>query len=94
MSKAVSSVTFTNSNPAINSLNNIRAYVYHDVQARMDLGEEKKFSLYFGIDNLFDEQPPYLPNPPFSASITGTETQADVYDPFGRRFYAGIRFKI
>jgi outer membrane receptor protein involved in Fe transport len=94
MSKAVSSVTFTNSNPAINSLNNIRAYVYHDVQARMDLGEEKKFSLYFGIDNLFDEQPPYLPNPPFSASIIGTETQADVYDPFGRRFYAGIRFKI
>lgn len=94
MSKAVSSVTFTNSNPAINELNNIRAYIYHDVQARMDVGEDKKFSLYFGIDNLFDEQPPYLPNPPFAASITGTETQADVYDPFGRRFYAGVRFKI
>ena len=93
-SKAVSSVTFTNSNAAINALNNIREYIYHDVQLRWDLGEEKKFSLYFGVDNLFDEQPPYLPSPPFTASITGTETQADVYDPFGRRFYAGIRVKI
>jgi iron complex outermembrane recepter protein len=95
MSKAVSSVTFTNSNPDIDALNDIRPYMYHDIQLRFDLGkgEEDRFGLYFGVDNLFDEQPPYLPNPPFAASITGTETQADVYDPFGRRFYAGLRVK-
>ncbi len=92
-SKAVSSVTFTNSNPAIVALNNIPQYIYHDLQLRWDVGPEKKFGLYFGVDNLFDEEPPYLPNPPFAASITGTETQADVYDPFGRRFYAGVRVK-
>lgn len=93
MSKAVSSVTFTNSNPAIERLNNIRDYIYHDVQLGFDVGETDNFSLYMGVDNLFDEQPPYLPSPPFTASITGTETQADVYDPFGRRFYAGLRVK-
>lgn len=95
MSKAVSSVTFTNSNPDIVALNDIRPYMYHDIQLRFDLGQEdeEQFALYFGVDNLFDEQPPYLPNPPFGNSITGTETQADVYDPFGRRFYAGLRVK-
>ena len=93
MSKAVSSVTFTNSNPAIEKLNKIPAYIYHDVQLKLDVGEKKLFSFYGGVDNLFDEQPPYLPNPPFSSSITGTETQADVYDPFGRRFYVGLRAK-
>ena len=92
MSKAVSSVTFTNSNPAIERLNNIRAYIYHDAQLRFDIGKDGMFSLYTGVDNLFDEEPPYLPGPPF-ASVTGTETQADVYDPFGRRFYAGLRVK-
>ena len=92
-SKAVSSVTFTNSNPDIVALNNIKSYLYHDIQLRYDLGEDKRFGIYFGVDNLFDKQPPYLPNPPFAASITGTETQADVYDPFGRRFYAGVRVK-
>ena len=95
MSKAVSSVTFTNSNPDIDALNDIRPYMYHDIQLRFGLGkaEEDRFSLYFGVDNLFDEKPPYLPNPPFGASPIGTETQADVYDPFGRRFYAGLRVK-
>lgn len=92
MSKAVSSVTFTNSNPAIERLNNIRAYIYHDAQLRFNIGKDGRFSLYTGVDNLFDEKPPYLPGPPF-ASVTGTETQADVYDPFGRRFYAGVRVK-
>lgn len=69
--------------------------MYYDIQLRFDLGEgdQDRFGLYFGVDNLFDEQPPYLPNPPSGNSITGTETQADVYDPFGRRFYAGLRVK-
>jgi iron complex outermembrane recepter protein len=90
-SSAVSSVTFTNSNPAIVALNNIRPYIYHDVQLRWDVDSERKLGFYVGVDNLFNEQPPYLPNPPFANSITGTETQADTYDPYGRRFYAGVR---
>ncbi|MEH3047046.1 TonB-dependent receptor domain-containing protein [Sphingomonas adhaesiva] len=93
LSPAVSSVTFTNSNAAIEALNRIPAYSYHDLQLRWDGGTDKKFGFYVGVDNIFDKQPPYLPNPPFSNSITGTETQADVYDVFGRRFYAGIRAK-
>jgi outer membrane receptor protein involved in Fe transport len=44
------------------------------------------------VDNLFDKDPPFLPSG-FSSSITGTETAADVYDPFGRRFYAGAQVR-
>jgi iron complex outermembrane recepter protein len=54
----------------------------------------KKIRLYFGVDILFDGQPPYLQDPSFAVSITGTETPADVFDSFGRRFYAGGRVKI
>ena len=88
---AVSSVTFTNTNPAIEALNRIPVYTYHDLQLRWNVDPEKRFSFYVNVNNVFDKQPPYLPNPPFTNSITGTETQADVYDPLGRSFLAGIR---
>ncbi|QPQ55234.1 TonB-dependent receptor [Allosphingosinicella flava] len=91
LSKAVSSSTFTNSNPDIVAMNKIPSYLYHDVQLRYNIGDGNEFSLYGGVNNVFDKKPPFLPNPPFTASITGTETQADVYDPFGRRFYIGVR---
>ena len=93
-SSAFSSVTFANSNPAIVALNSIPQYIYHDVQVRWDIDAERKFGFYVGVDNLFNAQPPYLPSPPFTNSITGTETQADTYDPYGRRFYIGLRIKI
>jgi iron complex outermembrane receptor protein len=89
-SKVVHSVTFTNTNPDLLEMNNIPAFTYHDIQLRYDLDSQPSFSIYGGVDNLFDKQPPFLPSPPF-ASITGTETQADVYDPIGRRFYIGVR---
>ncbi|KQT32045.1 hypothetical protein ASG29_09330 [Sphingomonas sp. Leaf412] len=88
---AVSSVTFANSNPAIEALNKIPVYTYHDLQLRWNVDPEQRFSFYFNVNNVFDKQPPFLPGSPFAASITGTETQADVYDPVGRSFIAGIR---
>lgn len=88
---AVSSVTFANSNPAIEALNRIPVYTYHDLQLRLNLDAEKRFSFYVNVNNVFDKQPPFLPGSPFAASITGTETQADVYDPVGRSFIAGVR---
>ncbi|WP_324749173.1 TonB-dependent receptor [Sphingomonas sp. LY54] len=93
MSDAVSSAIFTHANPDIVAMNKIDSYFYHDLQFRWDVGEDRRFGFYAGVDNVFDKKPPFLPSPPFNNSVTGTETQADVYDPFGRRFYAGVQVR-
>jgi hypothetical protein len=77
----------------LDQLNRIKAAFYNDVQFRYDLGSKRQFGLYVGVDNLLDRKPPFLPGTPFTFSATGTETAADVYDPFGRRFYAGAQLK-
>ncbi|WP_313437642.1 TonB-dependent receptor plug domain-containing protein [Novosphingobium sp.] len=91
MSGAKADENFTNANPAIVALNDVKSYMYHDVQARFDV-MDKKAAFYVGVDNLFDKKPPYLPGAQFAVSPTGAETAADVYDPFGRRFYVGFQF--
>jgi outer membrane receptor protein involved in Fe transport len=53
----------------------------------------KKTELYFGLDNAFDTKaPPIISGLP--GDVTGTETDGGTYDPIGRRWYAGIRFKL
>lgn len=76
--------------PDLDRLNSVSAQFYHDIQLRLAAGEQRQFEFYFGIDNVFDNNPPFIPMG-FASSITGTETAADTYDPFGRRFYAGFR---
>lgn len=75
------------------SHNKIKARVYNDVQFRARVGEEKQFEFFIGVDNLFDVKPPILEDGLYTGgiSITGTTTASDVYDPFGRRFYAGFQ---
>lgn len=77
----------------LDEMNRVGDRWYHDIQARFDIGENKQFGVYAGVDNLFDSRAPFLPGTPFSVSSTGTETAADVYDPFGRRFYVGATVK-
>lgn len=48
--------------------------------------------VYFGIDNLLDNDAPLIPSGT-TFNITGADTAADVYDVFGRRFYAGVRMR-
>jgi iron complex outermembrane recepter protein len=93
LSAAVSIKDFSNADPAVVALNRVGDRFYHDAQVRFDLDQDKRFAFYLGVDNVFDTKPPYLPTTPFSGSPTGTETQADVYDPFGRRFYAGVQVR-
>lgn len=76
----------------LDRLNSVGARFYHDVQARFAAGPDEKFEFYVGVDNLFDKGAPFLPSG-FASSITGTETAADTYDPFGRRYYAGARVR-
>ena len=75
------------------SHNNIKGRFYNDVQFRARVGEDKQFEFFIGVDNLFDIKPPILEDGIYTGgiSITGTTTASDVYDPFGRRFYAGFQ---
>lgn len=76
----------------LDNLNSVGDAFYHDVQARFRAGEKEQFEFYVGVDNLFDRKPPFLPSG-FASNVTGTETAADTYDPFGRRYYAGARVR-
>jgi iron complex outermembrane receptor protein len=72
--------------------NTVGSYVYHDLNLRYDFGADRQYSVYLGIDNVFDKKPPLL-NQLRASHITGTETAADTYDPFGRFGYAGLQVK-
>ncbi|QGZ41465.1 TonB-dependent receptor-like protein [Pseudoduganella flava] len=66
----------------------IGSKTYQDFQVNYEF--RKKWELYLGIDNAFNTKaPPIVSGLP--GSDTGTETAAGVYDPIGRRYYAGLR---
>jgi iron complex outermembrane receptor protein len=68
----------------------VPAEFYLDTQASFKATDSYEF--YLGIDNLLDNNAPNI----LSGSgfnTTGTDTAAGVYDVFGRRFYAGARFR-
>lgn len=77
--------------PLGDETNSIKAYWYHDVQARFKVDGDR-LEFYAGIDNLFDKKPPVI-NQNGASNITGTETAADSFDPFGRSLYAGAVFR-
>ncbi len=52
----------------------------------------RNYEFFVGADNLLDNKAPnILSGTPFN--ITGADTAADIYDIFGRRFYAGVRLR-
>ena len=56
---------------------------YHDL--RLDVSPKQvPFKIYVGVDNVFDQLPPY--------DLLGIENGSP-YDPVGRQFYAGVSFK-
>jgi outer membrane receptor protein involved in Fe transport len=67
----------------------IPAYTYHDMQIRWDVGEKRKFGLYFGMNNVFDKKPPIFADTNL-VTWPGTQTVASTYDTLGRMFYAGV----
>jgi iron complex outermembrane receptor protein len=68
----------------------IPAQFYLDAQASFKAADQYEF--YVGADNLLDNNPPnILTGSPFNT--TGTDTNAGTYDVFGRRYYAGVRFR-
>ncbi|MGF1549679.1 MAG: TonB-dependent receptor domain-containing protein [Sphingomonadaceae bacterium] len=63
---------------------------YLDTQIRFTPSESYEF--FFGVDNVLDNDAPNILSGT-TFNVTGTDTAADVYDPFGRRFYAGARLR-
>lgn len=77
--KAVATVTNPNATtPGVGSYN------LFDLYATVNLGEQYK--LRFGVNNLFDKQPPVLNGVPGS-------TESSTYDVIGRSFYAGVNVR-
>jgi len=68
----------------------VGAEFYLDTQARFKASDHYEF--YVGVDNLLDNKAPNLLSGT-TFNTTGTDTAADVYDVFGRRFYAGARLR-
>ena len=75
--------------PLGDETNSVSSRWYFDAQMRFNVGQDDQFQFYVGVDNVFDRKPPFI-NQNGASNITGTETAADSYDPFGRAFYAGI----
>jgi outer membrane receptor for ferrienterochelin and colicin len=76
--------------------NSVSAYTYHDVQLRYDFGDKTdkmRPSVYGGIRNVFNKQPPFLPSG-MTNQVTGTETAPDSYDAIGRQFFLGVEVKL
>lgn len=78
--------------PDLDRVNSIPAKIYNDVQLGWTVEDGRTLEFYLGVDNLFNVRAPFIPSG-FASNITGTETAADTYDPFGRRFYAGVNVK-
>jgi len=68
----------------------VPAEFYLDMQATFKPADHYEF--YFGMDNVLDNKAPNLLSGT-SFNTTGTDTDAGVYDVFGRRFYAGVRLR-
>ncbi|MFL6858539.1 MAG: TonB-dependent receptor domain-containing protein [Allosphingosinicella sp.] len=55
--------------------------LYHNARVSIDVGKEYNF--YFGVDNLFDRNPPM--------GLTGVGAGSGIYSIRGRTFYGGFR---
>jgi outer membrane receptor protein involved in Fe transport len=68
----------------------VKGKFYLDTQASFT--PTKNYEFFVGVDNLLDTKAPnILSGVPFN--VTGSDTDAGVYDVFGRRFYAGARLR-
>ena len=70
--------------------NAVSARWYSDVQVKVSPTEQ--MSLYAGVNNLTDTDPPLIPTP-YVGTSSFTNTAGAVYDLVGRYFYAGATLK-
>lgn len=71
--------------------NDIDAVVIHNAQARYVFGDDTPIEVYAGVDNVFDQDPPFLPEG-YKNGQAQTAT-ASSYSRIGRMFYLGAVVK-
>lgn len=70
--------------------NHVAAHVVHNAQVRYYFGDESQHEMYLGVDNVFDQDPPFLPEG--YANGTPQTATAKPYSRIGRMWYLGTKF--
>ncbi|NQZ13157.1 MAG: TonB-dependent receptor, partial [Algicola sp.] len=68
----------------------VSAHVVHNTQVRYEFGDINQYSVYLGIDNVFDQDPPFLPEG-YRNGTPQTATAAP-YSRIGRMWYIGSKY--
>jgi iron complex outermembrane recepter protein len=63
---------------------------YHDAQVTWNMNEN--YTLYFGVNNVADKDPPFFPST--QSGVQALDTLPQYYDVFGRSFYAGFKVRM
>ena len=69
--------------------NHIDAVVIHNAQVRYSFGNDGSYQVYGGVDNVFDQDPPFLPEGYNNGR--GETATAGEYSRIGRMFYIGTK---
>ncbi|MEQ9004841.1 MAG: TonB-dependent receptor, partial [Pseudomonadales bacterium] len=85
---------------ALFSRYNVGSYSVHDLYVAYDLAASglgggmfaDGTTLYAGVNNIFDEDAPVILTG-VPGNTTGTDTDASVYNPIGRTWYAGVKVR-
>jgi iron complex outermembrane recepter protein len=90
--------TVDQSNPLFNF--KVGTYTVHDLQVSYSFAESRWAEttmggarIYLGVNNVLDEDAPIILSG-IPGNTTGTDTNASVYSPIGRAWYAGISFRL
>lgn len=67
---------------------------FHDAQFRYALPAGMPGAVVVGVDNVFDEFVPVGGTNGDAGQAVGHRTYSDVYEPFGRAWYTGLRFDL
>lgn len=72
----------------------IPAFWMHHINASYEFGHDGKFRVFGGINNVFNTDPPIIPNGMGFGTGNRSNTWNSLYDTTGRFFYLGLRVDI